>query len=300
MKRGTILLSLFLVLLSVFSVNALMIPASTINITVDGVQRTLGSGVTFFIGIHTWTAGSSTDPGHNASQIWVSVQEGETTLLNALTSSTFKHKLCPNPTKPLTYAASYCTTPGQVNCRPNPSHLATEVNLSSGKSLQQAINDGDFCGCVPNTDTQTCGVNNQCESPKTVTCLSTGLWPSCTPTYVPQGRACSGGCQDTGANGCSGDQSLSTCDGAGNCRLWEGQGCNNCPLGTDGYGKGTSCVLSPYQGQQYYGSSRSWGAWSYNRATANGPTCQVRVCCGWQIICFTPRCSEGYTWKIRP
>jgi hypothetical protein len=137
MKKGCLFLFLLLLNFSFVS-SAIMHPASSINITVDNSPRTLDSGASYFIGTsHSYTSLPSLllPPGqHNASQIWVSVYSGEMTLFQALQ----ENKLCPKSTKPLNYTSTII---------PNPSHLATEVNVTFlGKNFQKAINDGDFSG----------------------------------------------------------------------------------------------------------------------------------------------------------
>ncbi len=136
-KRGILLFVglsiLFSFIISLISAMT-MHPASSVVVNIDGTNRNLESGGGYFIGTHTYTSVSSLiTEQHDVSQIWVSVKDGEMTLLNALKST---NKLCPKSTKPLTYSS--------LNI-PNPSHLATEIQLVSGKSLQQAINDGVFC-----------------------------------------------------------------------------------------------------------------------------------------------------------
>jgi hypothetical protein len=288
MKRGTrlsllILFStislslLILFLFSIFSVSAATQQASSINITIDNVQRTLDSGSIYFVGIHTWTAGSSTDPGHNASQIWVFVQEGETTLLNALTSPTFVHKLCPNPSKPLTYASKNI---------PNPGHLATEIILSSGKSLQQAINDGDFCGCVPNTDTKSCGTSTTCATYSTITCQTSGLWPSCpAPTFAAIGSH----------TDCNGDD-WHACDGAGTCNGLHYNGCDSCPSGTQGMVLNTNAcnILPGWVGR--FVNDMAWSSSNQNSMPIQGALCNS---CVWVDPYTGWRCG-GYDWWMRP
>jgi len=73
---------------------------------------------------------------HDASQIWISVQDGEMTLLNALSST---YKLCPNPSSPTTYSSQNM---------PSVYHTGMEIRLNSGITLQEAINRGDYCGKV--------------------------------------------------------------------------------------------------------------------------------------------------------
>jgi len=135
MKKGLIFVITILMIIFSFSFinSANMHSGTNIYVNVDGTFRSLESGYSYFYGSHSYSLSSSFSFGHNPTQVWVSVQNGEMTLFNALSST---HKLCPNPSKPTTYSNTNI---------PNPSHVATEIYLSSGKTLQQAINDGNFC-----------------------------------------------------------------------------------------------------------------------------------------------------------
>jgi hypothetical protein len=136
MKKSVLIFSLILLFTSISFISASggTHLSSSINIIVDGTSKSLNSFTSSdAIGTHTYSAGTSIDPGHNANQIWVSVKDGEMTLLSALQST---DKLCPaNPIESLYISASI----------PNPSHIATEINLANGKTFQKAINDGDYC-----------------------------------------------------------------------------------------------------------------------------------------------------------
>jgi len=145
--------------------------STTVPLRVDGVSQTINAidSTNFVYSLHKYYLVnlSSTDVGHDASKIWVSVKDGERTLLNALNSSLSPNFLCPaNPIK-----TSYS------NPAPNPGHYATEIQLSSGKSLQQSIDAGDFC-----STTTLYTVSNFCPSGGTVTTSST-----CYSATVPNG-----------------------------------------------------------------------------------------------------------------
>ena len=166
MKRGWIILLTLIILSIVFVtisfLNAATQSASSIVINIDGTVKNLDAQSNYFYGTHTYSSVSVKSIGqHDASEIWVSVASGEMTLLEALQ----KNKLCPKNTKPMRYTS--------LNI-PNPSHLATEISLSSGKSLQGAINEGKFnstyfeckdndaygrdsCGSFQATKIQECG-----------------------------------------------------------------------------------------------------------------------------------------------
>jgi len=135
MKKGVIFILIFLIFLNISFINCAILHSSgSVNLTIDGVSRTLDSGKSYFVGTHTYSSPSGSLPTgqHNASQVWVYVYSGEMNLLRALQ----QNKLCPKSTKPLTYTSTSI---------PNPSHLATEINITSlKKNFQSAINDGDF------------------------------------------------------------------------------------------------------------------------------------------------------------
>lgn len=224
MKRGVIIIALLvlgvlLVLGFSFIKAATIFPASNVSIKIDGTDRTLQYSVdnSLLIGTHTYASSNYMNivGQHDASQVWVSVKDGETTLLNALNSSSFPTKLCPNPSKPLTYS----------NPAPNPGHYAIEIILYNGKSLQQAINDGDYCtsswyigswvsnnACPTTTFTRTvycqssqgnnlgtaCGIYQGCDCPTPSSSTTT----SCYWMYISQQSGCYHG-------GCSGSYSCS-------------------------------------------------------------------------------------------
>jgi len=268
------------------------------------------------------------DPGHGADEIWVSVKDGEMNLIQALSST---NKLCPNPSKPITYTSS-------PTDKTKPYHYATEIQLSSGKTFQEAINDGDFC-CVPETCSSlgyecgtwddgcggtlncgTCGANEECSNGKCVSTCVSNMGDSCYPSGVdasctnPGTIDCSGDCtgysyKPKGTN-CGSEYYKSlfpyekACDGAGNCLGWAGgRGCGDCPWGSFDTAEGVTtikyCHLNGNQGRymkQYDG--RIWSGWSYQES--RGALCENKYCCIWQIICLTPRCGNEYYWNIKP
>ena len=139
-----VILPVMIILCFSFISSAIMHQAGAVVLRVDGTVRNLEIGMyggytsSPLYGSHTWQILSNmVNPGHNANETWVSVQDGEMTFFQALSAT---HKLCPNPAKPTTYSSTKI---------PNPSHLATEISLSTGatagKTLQQSINDGDYC-----------------------------------------------------------------------------------------------------------------------------------------------------------
>ena len=142
--------------MGMFSINALTFHGPrNISITINNIPKTLWDAASSsskeqsLTGIdYTYSFASPVNPGHNASQIWVSVKDGETTLSNALSSSKFPNRLCPKSTKPTTYS----TSPAD---KTQPYHYATEVLykepvyilgilITPGVTLQDAINNGEF------------------------------------------------------------------------------------------------------------------------------------------------------------
>lgn len=218
-KRGILIISLVLVSVFITFISASGThPADQVVVGIDGVSTNLNSITSSTLGqTHVYTAGTAPDPGHDASQIWVSVKDGEMTLLSALQSP---DRLCPNPSSPLTYTS--------VNI-PNPSHLATEINLASGESLQQAINSKTYC-CVPDCTGKNCGSDGCGGTCGTCTgsgmscnaggnCCSFNMGNPCQVNACTNGKtACDGSCTETSyvsvGTSCGTD---ATCDGSGNC-----------------------------------------------------------------------------------
>ena len=137
MGRGGFIFALVFLFFGLSSASAIILhSASSVFVNVTGTGAiNLNADSTNFIATHTYSSVSNITTGHDASQIWVSVKDGEMTLLQALQST---DKLC--PATPI--RANYTSSPSNKS---RPYHYANEVQLSSGKNLQQSINDGDFC-----------------------------------------------------------------------------------------------------------------------------------------------------------
>jgi hypothetical protein len=289
MKRGVIIFVLLLLSIS-YTNAAIMHPASSIIINVDSTSRNLDAGASYFIGTHSFSIASLTAGQHDASQVWVSVKDGEMNLLQALQSI---NKLCPNPSNPITYS----TSPSDKS---KPYHFATEVTFSSG-NLQTAINVGTFCGCTPGTTrAKDCDyLDNTCANYNDVTetCSSSGTWnnPSCNSVvYTAKGTTCT---------------TDKTCDGAGNCLGWADTGCGGCPFGTTSEGTPTGmggqinrCKLKDSNGISYQGIVIGYMSdFSYDGSNGEGEIqCSWIQCCWWQVFCWTARCTTDYSWKIKP
>jgi len=108
-----------------------------VSIGIDSISQTIDTitASNFVFPSHTYTSAVSINPGHNLNQIWVSVKDGEMNLSQALSST---NKLCPaSPVK-----TNHTSSPTDKS---QPYHYATEIQLPSGKNLQEAIDAGDFC-----------------------------------------------------------------------------------------------------------------------------------------------------------
>lgn len=269
-------------------------------VSVDGTTVNLNSLTLGELdGSHTYAAGITQNPGHNANQIWVSVKDGEMTLLSALQST---DKLCPSPSDPLTYTSASI---------PNPSHLATEITLTSGKTLQQAINDGIYC-CTPSCSGKNCGGDGcggtcgTCTSPQT--CSSSGVCTS--PCVSNVGQSCGGNsCTNAGTVACDGTctgasylargtscASNKACDGSGTCQGWSGSDCFSCPFGHTGLTAGDTAYCN--NDGTYLSASYPSYTWSNTRAICALPA----LCCWSQIIsCLweDPACG-GNPWEMEP
>jgi len=193
--------------------------STAVSIGIDGINQTIDAIMTinFAFPYHIYSSVLSLNPGHNFNQIWVSVKDGEMSLSAALNST---DKLCPaSPLK------NYTSSPADKS---QPYHYATEIQLSSGKNLQEAINAGTLCCstslgnyCTPSGTSGYC-INTQgtlaCDG---TTCIGTTfkaagtgchcITPKCIcafgdTTCINSGR-CSTKCDTT-----------QTCDSSGNCK----------------------------------------------------------------------------------
>ncbi len=264
--KGGIIIFIFLIC-SISLISAANHTASSIIVNVDSISRNIEAGTNYFLGTHTYSSISSLTGGqHDANEIWVYVQDGQMTLLQALQSI---HKLCPKssssvPTAPADKSKAY--------------HLATEITLSSGKTLQQVINDGSLCGCVPST-TKKCGTDDACANYTTVTCLSTGIWPACGTTYIaPRGTAC-------------GSDTWHACSGAGECQGWSGTGCTGFSAGVIN-GASIKCWKLSDTGGNYAGTNSLGTFYINNYYVQCSYNCNCKVSGG----CDT--CTK--TWYIKP
>jgi len=144
------IIGLLILFIGIFVVNAVVDKttkgwhsATKILIIVDGFTMTLQDAIdnnVFIDGATTNYATSISAPSHSADEIWISVEDGEMNLIQALSST---NKLCPAfPLK-----TSYFSAPTSLAY-----HFATEIEVTPDTSLQDAINEGNFCvsSCIPN------------------------------------------------------------------------------------------------------------------------------------------------------
>ena len=282
MKKGCFFLLLLLLNFSLIS-SAVMHPASDFKISVAGSSMTLQQAADggYLKGESSYASSSSILMGqHDASQIWVSVNGAEKTLLAALSFGV--NGLCGSSSSSYSSASI-----------PNPSHLATEINLSSGKSLQAAIDESSFCQCVPGTtQTKDCDyLDSVCRNYNDVTqtCSSSGAWdnPSC-DSFSNAARA----------TPCGGDD-WHACDGSGNCQGWSGTGCGGCPWSYKTLGDVRKvCILNGNRGTANIGG---WGAWTYEEDHA--AICATSICCleiFWICWDYCWAGENSYQWAIKP
>jgi len=131
-KKRAIVISIFVFLIAgIFFVNAVSHNANQIVINIDGVDRTLQYAIdnNLLFGGHTYAPASQVpDPGHSANEIWISTDDGEMTLREALSQGV-------QLTRSSFLGYSLFNIPRKFQ-------LATNVILSSGQSLQDVINAG--------------------------------------------------------------------------------------------------------------------------------------------------------------
>jgi hypothetical protein len=273
-KLAFVLVLLFLVLLLVstsFIKTTGTHSSSVVIVNVDGISKgwdliTLDD----LTGSHTYTSSVFSIPGHDVSQIWVSVQDGEMNLLAALQST---DRLCPNSTKPTTYSSASI---------PTVSHTGMEIELSSGITLQEAINDGAYCPAS----------NSEC----------TGQASGTDCNF--QTGSCGSGYDGILVPGLGGTTICVTptgkCDGSGNCIGWTGIGCSGCPFGTTrystmgGYPYNTACNKNGNQMAFKY-TTGIWTTWSYSEARYCKH--EEEVSCG--LTCTDVE-TTNYEWRIKP
>jgi len=291
-ERGLIFVIIFSLFVTISFTDALILhKAADFQMEVSGNPMTLQEAIDsgYMEGIASSYASSAlTLMGeHSASQVWVNVNGVEESLLTALYSA---NGLC------ATEAYSTYESP-EI---PNPGHVAADIGLNSEKTFQEAINDGDFCECLPGTQ-KTCinALNTVCtryadyitcddKGICNVTCNSEGLWPSCTiESYVARGTSCS-------------SDGWHSCNGTGVCEGWSGTGCY-CPFGyrdtgiCSGGNNYVCRIKTGFQGRGDIntGAGLTWSSWS---TSDNEVTCHRCTFCffGW---CWT---DEDVSWQIKP
>lgn len=215
-EKGYVISGLILILLfmGIFSVNAAFLHSGNdflikVNNSVGTLNQAISGG--YFMGTtNTYSSPSSLNPGHTASEIWVSVKDGEMYLLQALSSS---NKLCP--------ASPLKTSYSGPSDKSKAYHYANEIEISAGKSFQKAIDNGEFC-CAPTTCASLgyecgswsdgCGGTLNCGTCSLGYTCSNGIC-MCTPTTCSNlGKQCG-----SWPNGCGGTLNCGTCSSGYTC-----------------------------------------------------------------------------------
>jgi len=246
-KRGAIYcLILVFLFTGIFSVNAaLMHSGSDFLIKVDNNVGTLNHAISggYFTGTNTYSSVQALDPGHSADEIWVSVKDGEMYLLQALSST---NKLCPaSPIK-----TSY-TGPTDKN---KAYHYANEIEISTGKSFQQAIDNGEF-----RNPSCPAPVNGGWSSWRCGSCSKScgGGTQSCT-------RTCTNPAPAYGGANCVGDSSqIQNCNTQA-CHYWRESSTFVCGVGLSGGWCTDRCYFCPNDGDL----CTNVGDWTCQRVSA--------------------------------
>jgi len=264
MKKSVYVIIGLLILISGILITAVAVDKTNkwhsgdqIKILIDTSEITLQNAIdqNLFLGSHIYNLFDSVpDPGHNASEIWVSVKDGEMSLLDGLSSA---NKLCP-----ATPIETEYTGPSDKS---NAYHYATEIEINATSSLQDAINSGQFCYNYlwKNSSWGTCSV--PCSGgtqTRTVWCeRNDGTHVSdsyCIPPKPVASQTC-------------------------NTQICSGTGCPSCPWGNSGSGSG-HCNLNGRQGRWKSPYSGSWSSWSY---TSSAAMCYIKITCSgncqWEI-----------------
>ena len=142
------IIALFILIIGIFTIfasvnkNKKWHDNNNILITIEGYKMTIQEAIDNNV-LSEGAAQSYTteipNPGHQADEIWVSVQDGEMYLLDAIVSA---NKLC--PASPLKHLYEGPDDKSEIH------HYADEIEISPGKSFQDAIDNGEFC-CAPKT-----------------------------------------------------------------------------------------------------------------------------------------------------
>ena len=291
-------LGIFILVSGIFAVNALIAGTchapTNVLVTLEGKTMTLQEAISG--GYLNDGAVSPLDSittflsvGHLPSEIWISVDGTENTLDYFLSNSL---SLC----DPTPQTAIY------LQPKPNPGHLASEIQYDATRNLQQAIDQGVFC-CVDELLSTTCSgglcgpQTNNCGNP--VDCGA-----CCTPvdaswsTITWSGSCseiCGGGIEygtrTCGAASCGGDTVCPT-DSYGSstsvsrtcntqaCGVWQpasppwgsGQLCSECATLGAAAGIG-SCAAEP-PGPSCSPAGVSYRCWYY----PSGETCWTLLC----------------------
>ena len=167
MNKRMIYSGIFFVLLMLLVTSALVNtsiskwePSNAISTSIGNLQEVISSDILRTADKNSVLDFPALNPGHNLSEVWVSVNGSEMTFEDAIQNT----DLCGIANPRTTYLNPL-----------DPGHLGTEVEISTGKSLQDAINNGSLVG-------------------------NWGYWSSCTADYKT--RACF--CGTDGSSVCPG------------------------------------------------------------------------------------------------
>jgi phage tail protein X len=279
--------------------------ADRIWVSTNGNERTMLNALSVPYGLcgtiqTTSYSGAMPNPGHPATDIRVTVGGVTMSLQQAIDTSKFcECALGETRTKDCDYLDTSCRNYNDV----------TQTCTNSGTWVNTPCNS-----YVDATRTKDCDyLDTICRNYNDVTetCDSSGNWanPPCNSyTNAAKGTNCGRICPRCIGCACIITDSES-CDGAGQCLAWTGTGCSNCPFGTtsegtpEGFGgQIIRCKLTDSSGTRYQGIvTGKMSSFSYGGSNGKGELqCQWNYCCAWQLICITARCSDTYSWIIKP
>jgi len=242
------------------------------------------------IGIHAATTGlvPPINPGHNSTQVFISVGNGYITLQDAVDNGYFVNRNSSVITRTLLPVSS-------------PYHLASQIliNVTSGgniytMTLQQAADNRVFVSGATRSYQTTLSAGGEYYYNINVNTLSgivdlrnainNNLISSILPPFC-QGKPVGTSC---GAN--------LACDGGGNCLGWAGLGCAQCPFGSQLYTP--SCPGRPLVCPQSY----NYCVNPYNPGSVSAECSYLGDCpgsCpGRQVFC--PPCTFNVNWVMVP
>lgn len=268
------------------------------------------------VGVYaTTTTGFVTpvNPGHNSSQVFISVGNKTVTLQNAIdygyllgiNNSVVPISSTPASSPYETASQVLITFKGQAMTLQEAINTSVFINnaLQVGYHYTTVLPAGGDYGLNTNINTTTGVITLQNAINTGLTLLST----ACLSGFVcPQGQKIGGSCYPQGNNGlcmnmgtitssatcvgysfstagtsCSADGSLS-CNGNGQCVGWSGYGCGGCPFGTSS-ASGYNCCSGS--------SANNVGLLSY---------CSYTHSCNCAVSGSCSTCTDQYSWTMKP